>query len=1344
MKRLIPVLFLVLLPAAEVPAQRWFPFTLPWDDAVPTVIDASGLLVDYPGQDPLTAIQSRGHVVARADGHFYFSRTGRRARFWGVNFTFNANFPDHASAEKVAARLAKLGFNLVRFHHMDYFARPDGIWDPRYFPNDTQHLDPEQLDRWDYLVHQLRRHGIYVNINLKVARHFGPGDGIADTHKFTTNYFFRGVSHYHPRMIELQRDYARQLLLHRNPYTGLTYAEDPAVFCVEITNEDSLFGSLLSDELNFDPDRADSLPLLYSQELDQLWNRWLRDRYATDQALAAAWESDEPPVDGSDRVRNGRFSEGLNHWSVYAIGDQAQASYSVEAGAGPDGSPALRVDVSRSDGVDWHVQAIQTGHSIEQGHRYEITFKAKASAAANIRLDLMKGEPEWQNYGLSQAFTLTPGWREYTARFIANETDPSTARITFELGAAARTIWLDDITFREVRAVGLDIGESLSSQTVRRPPRGEFGRYSERRNLDLMRFYHQLDLAYFTGMRRYLKQDLGVRALVSGTAPWWAFLGDVAIQKELDFVDGHYYWDHPWWPSVPAWSPTGWVISNQSFLNNLDSLLNLAAQAFKGKPFTVSEFNQSFPNRYALEGPLLMALVGAYQDWDAVYLFDYAGSTAGYRDTFTRSFFSLAGNPVKTGQMPIAARIFLGGQVRPAGQRLEIDVNLEEAWLGYIQGRTGAADFLKGFGLHPAAFLESGLRIRSFTASQTSRFETRPLGSRVATDDGALTWDRGDPSRSRLEIRGEGVQGAIGFLYGRRIDFGDWSFQVTGRSPEHAAVVLQVPDGVAWRESPRYLLSVWSEHQNTGQVWNAAGNSLDNRWGTAPSLIREVEVEFALSRAPDAEVWALDERGQRRARVSASSRTAAATVFHISTWTSGTFWFEVELQPPSNTTHYSPADGGVGQLYTDRSEPELRVGWLQAKPAAGQAPAVTALMEYSVRGILTSLVRIPSGPPAVRWDFPLVVEPGKGAAVAVINPSGQGDRTVVLTLRSGGQQTRVRSLTLTPGASEAQFLEELFGPLGNLTGILTATADPPVGVLLLRSRIGAQGEYFLTPITPLEPSGIDSVYLSQLAGSGVYSTDVLVTNTAASPVQSRFLFRSADGAPVPVGGHAEILLELAPGQVAVVTIPRGEEEFYGYGVVELVSGPQMPAVSAVITQYRGTAVISETAIPALPAGREHRVLCPERRARWTALAALNPGEVPVQVSFEFLPNPEQPSPPEARVLTLAPGERRSFFVRELWPGMELNGTSFLQVGSTGPVSVLPLLGSYNQRGDFLLSSLVGGTEGVPALPETLVIGRLLSGLGYRMLLFWDSQQAGEGSFRFFDTSGEPLWLGFRR
>ena len=55
--------------------------------------------------------------------------------------------------------------------------------------------------------------------------------------------------------------WTRQLLTHRNAYTGLTYAEDPVVAFIEIANEDSLFGTMLNDGgLNYLPEVSGSVP----------------------------------------------------------------------------------------------------------------------------------------------------------------------------------------------------------------------------------------------------------------------------------------------------------------------------------------------------------------------------------------------------------------------------------------------------------------------------------------------------------------------------------------------------------------------------------------------------------------------------------------------------------------------------------------------------------------------------------------------------------------------------------------------------------------------------------------------------------------------------------------------------------------------------------------------------------------------------------------------------------------------------------------------------------------------------------------------------------------------------
>ncbi len=905
--RLLPVLLLLFhLP---LHAQNgWFPFSLPWDDDSKTAVDASDLLVDFRGQDAAAVLDSRGFVRAGSDGHFYFEKTGNRARFWGVNFTFNANFPpcpdeplrpgeypDQHVADKVARRLAKLGVNVVRFHHMDFFAAPNGIFDPTFFANDTQHLDAGQLRRFDYLIYQLHKSGIYVNLNLKVSRHFKPGDGLQNTDQFTGNLaFFQGVSHYDPRMIELQKDYARQLLTHRNPYTGKTYAEDPGVLNVEIANEDSLFGNMLNDGgLNYLPGVAGSLPQRYSQQLDALWNQWLVARYDTQDKLLAAWKSDQQ-ADTTDKIRNGGFENGMSEWTVQQIGD-ARVQSRVEAGSGPDGSAALRVDVT-SDGINWHVQAFQLGHAIEKGKIYEISFYARASTPADLTVDIMKGASPWQNYGLSRTFQVGTTWQRYTSRFQANESDGNTVRPTFELGARTNTIWIDQVEFRQSVPKDLDPGESLDGRTIQRPVRSQLSGYTQGRVLDLFRFYSELDEKYFVEMRRFIREDLGLKSLVTGTAPWWAYLGDTAIQSKMDFVDGHYYWDHPYWVGVPAWSSTGWRIRNEPLVNALDDLSTLALQAVQGKPFTVSEYNYVFPNRYALEGPLLIALVASLQDWDAVYMFDYAGSTAAFDDTFTTSFFSMAGNPIKSAQLPVASRIFLGQQASVAPKDFGVELTRDEVAIGYAQGLVNGGRFMAGKGLDRRVFLESKFRIRSFDRPDPITATYKMSDGNVTSSNGEILWNRDDGQRSYLRVRAGSVQGAIGFLKGRSVDLGEWAFDVGNDNPEHLAVLMQSRDGINLPGSRRRLLSVWTEHQNTDMVWNDSQTSVENRWGHAPTIVRPAKVTLTLRLAVGATVrlFPLDEKGNRKAALQGESIDNTLR-FTIDTGRDQTVWYEIEI-----------------------------------------------------------------------------------------------------------------------------------------------------------------------------------------------------------------------------------------------------------------------------------------------------------------------------------------------------------------------------------------------------------------------------------------------------------------
>lgn len=259
----------LLLAAALLSAQepRFAPYEMLWRFEGGTVFADLSFLLNAPaGKDGFLHVE-RGRLV---DG------AGRRFRLWGVNFSFTASLPDRQNAPLVAAHLARFGINSVRVHHLDW-RTPRGIIDSAH--PDSRHLDTGMLDRLDFLIAELKKRGIYTNLNLNVARAFQEADGVRDAGQLG---YAKGITYFDERMIELQQEYARQLLTHRNPYTGTTYAEEPAICMVEIVNENSLVESWVRGRTQGkgpNPNAADrtfsDMPASYARDLDEKYQAWL-------------------------------------------------------------------------------------------------------------------------------------------------------------------------------------------------------------------------------------------------------------------------------------------------------------------------------------------------------------------------------------------------------------------------------------------------------------------------------------------------------------------------------------------------------------------------------------------------------------------------------------------------------------------------------------------------------------------------------------------------------------------------------------------------------------------------------------------------------------------------------------------------------------------------------------------------------------------------------------------------------------------------------------------------------------------------------------------------------------
>lgn len=567
-----------------------------------------------------------------AKTHFY-NESGQPVRLWGVNLSFAANFPTHEDAERIALRMAAFGVNTVRFHHMDTANWPRGIWDET-----GRDLHPEALDRLDYFIDQLARHGIYTNINLHVGKKHSADLDIPES---STGYD-KMVDIFTPELVAAQKEYARRLLTHTNKYRNMTYAEDYAVAIVEITNEDSLFMWGAENTLR-------TLQPFYAGLLQKQYNLWLKKKYQAQIPLEKAWLAKSVPL-GENLLKNPTLTDtdlNTDSWNVEQHND-CRALLKIK---GFNKKRALGINPAKTDGTGWHLQFNQRELSLKKDNVYTIEFDAAAPESRSLDLGISQAHEPWKNLGFSQTFTLTPEWKTYRVSFTANDNDTN-ARLSFSFGDHNTPFYLANVTLRPGVEYTLDDGESLENGTIKL-----FGENaSQQRKIDRMIFLAETEKAYFDGMKAFINDDLKCNAMVTGTVVF-GLLGLYA-QSDMDFIDGHAYWEHPHFPNRP-WDGGDWTVNQKAMSDNPPgTLYELAAERLAGKPFTVTEYNHPAPLDAQAECVPMIASFAAAQDWDGVWLYTYSHSNDNWDREHLNSFFDIDTNPAKWGFMPAGAVIF--------------------------------------------------------------------------------------------------------------------------------------------------------------------------------------------------------------------------------------------------------------------------------------------------------------------------------------------------------------------------------------------------------------------------------------------------------------------------------------------------------------------------------------------------------------------------------------------------------------------------------------------------------------------------------------------------------------
>ena len=895
------VLFPILLMAQSF--DDGFNFYLPPDDST-----TQRFLPKFPRKaaDKQVTISPEG----------FFMADGEPLRFWGMNMAYGACFPDKDDAPMIAARLRKMGVNLVRFAYMDSPWTSNG--EGTIFAtvsNSTLVVDYFKLDRLHYFIAQLKAEGIYVNLILHHTRTFTENDGVL--HADSISQTAKAVTMFDRQLIKMQKDFAFQLLASVNVHTGLPLAADPVVALIDITNENTMYGYWKSDFLRHRSEGGD-LIMRHVDTLNVRWNEFLQNKYATQTDLENTWAQTASTGGQDEQVNDGDFELGdleINY--IMELHDAAQASMSADNGNPYAGSFSARVDVQNVTGTNWHIQFKQTGASLVALKTYQINFAARCDGTRNIEVVASRDNSPYTYYG-HREITLTSVWQEFNFTFVAPEDNDGNFRLGFQFLNQTGSYWFDELSLTEADIPGILPGESLATGNIARMNYADRFEFSPHRMADNTEFYLTLQTQYFDEMYAYLKNELGVQANISGSNTW-SGISDIYTARNMDFINDENIWDYIRYPN--GWSTTEWYILNEPMVSNGWSTVQslFGGFAISDKPYLVSQYSHPFPNRYQVEMMPWMTAYGSFHNASAITYNYYNDEHDSWTADRVDDYYSLHRNSVQMGLSPVFAYAFRNNLVAPAKQVFEMNYSLP--FLRALPLSDGSGRWGKYVPYNNQRAYANSIKVSGFAGAAAPDLNQLPPspGSMANTDTDETTIDF---SSGILKTVTPNFISVTGFMNENEVDAGP--LQINSANDFGVVSWLSLDDEPL-SESKKNILVISSKLQNNNMAWDGT-QTIHDDWGGQPTQIFPLQVEMELNIAADyLHLIPLSEIGEEGTPEIIPPIGNNKFLINIDQLTDHTMWYGIEaMEGPLSDTEIN---NGIVKIFPNPASEFVCLNW---------------------------------------------------------------------------------------------------------------------------------------------------------------------------------------------------------------------------------------------------------------------------------------------------------------------------------------------------------------------------------------------------------------------------------
>ena len=406
---------------------------------------------------------------------------------------------------------------------------------------------------------------------------------------------------------------------------------------------------------------------------------------------------------------------------------------------------------------------------------------------------------------------------------------------------------------------------------------------------DALLFLQATEQAMVERMKRFLREEMKCAALITNCNAWTNRVIAQRTRQVLDYVDDHFYIDHP------EFLERDWQLPSKSGNRNpigegAPGGRSANFTRLWGKPFTVTEYNYSGPGRFRGVGGILTGAMGAFQGWAGIWRFAYSHGAKELTEPRTMDYFNLVGDPLNQAADRAAVMLFLRGDLSPAAGKVAITMTSAELAnppkkIPHLTPGWNWLAWTTGVGTHVDGAVDGALNLPVGWADPASRvtgldpyaMDAAKLLT-VAKEQGTLPADASaDPAANRYasgQLLVDAPKGLLVFDTPKTAGgYAEADGAITAtragvaitRLTLGATVFITAVDNQPISASKRLLVTHLTDLQNTDAKFAETARRTLLAWGRLPHLVARGSAQIAMrvTNPAAAKVWAVSVTGKR-------------------------------------------------------------------------------------------------------------------------------------------------------------------------------------------------------------------------------------------------------------------------------------------------------------------------------------------------------------------------------------------------------------------------------------------------------------------------------------------------